>query len=653
MINTNNIFNDVSNDDLINDCSAVKTIIQRNQQILSNGNVALKPDFESNQNKALAIANLVAGVLSNQSYEEVQKKLIDDAKIIDAEYVVEESKLSDEKSQELALTAANDNMFPTFPTDPKALVPYITVAKKAVEAESMLLKTLIMVPKKYNQVLATAQEHAGLLLKAELLLAEQLKGIKTCRGMRSDIINKKLRGKLEKEIKLKNKSKKDIIMNDYKLTIRQARDIEKLTPECVEAAIEEAQIQHIVPTRALALSMLPKNPKEQREKNNFTPVIESNDKILNLPKRIKYTSLFANVGIGTYYLENMGLDCAVANEFIPERAKWHEERYKSTGCTTVCGDFTDPEVFQQVVDLHKAKECDLLLASPVCKDFSKANISQNRMKSRRTALFEDTMKFIRATLPTYVMIENVPDFLVVKPKYVRNIIGDKAIGQYLKDELESLGYIVNIGVFNAADYGTAQDRKRGIILASRNGEMWKFPKKQEYRKMLFEVIGDLPSMDAGVTDLNNPLHRTRPIPVCQKRFIEVTPTGCSAWDNSKKYKPVNADGSPSGAKFKSSFSRLRWDKPCNTITTDNESAGGMINLHPGRPLTDGTYSDSRPLSLLELIRVTGLPDDFFIPSWASNDDRLIRQVIGECFAPLHVKALLSTLPVPANDNTAS
>ena len=40
----------------------------------------------------------------------------------------------------------------------------------------------------------------------------------------------------------------------------------------------------------------------------------------------------------------------------------------------------------------------------------------------------------------------------------------------------------------------------------------------------------------------------------------------------------------------------------------------MINLYPGIPLTDGTYSDSRPLLILELIRVTGLPDDFFIPT---------------------------------------
>ena len=279
MDNINEIIINSSNDNLEGGDSTVQKSLENRKQFFSQGNTALKQEVVE-QPTASSDTSYLLPVCTNN------------AKIIDAEYIVEESELSEEKSKELALTVANDNMFPTFPTDPKALVPYITVAKKAVEAETMLLKTLVMVPKKYNQVLATAQEHAGLLLKAELLLAEQLKGIKTCRGMRSDIINKKFKGKLEKEIKLKNKSKKDVIMNDYKLTIRQARDIEKLTPECVESAIEEAQIQHIVPTRALALSSLPKSPKEQREKNNFDPIIESDDKTLELPKRIKYTSLF-------------------------------------------------------------------------------------------------------------------------------------------------------------------------------------------------------------------------------------------------------------------------------------------------------------------------------------------------------------------------
>ena len=143
--------------------------------------------------------------------------------IVDVEYTIE--------STGKELVAANDNMFPTFPSDPNALPAFITVATKAVEAETKLLNGLLMTPNKYQLALAQTQKHAALLLKAQLRLADLLKGIKTQRGMRTDLKNK-----ANKLIK----SKKEIIAKDYNLTVRQARDIEKLTKECVEAAIKEA-----------------------------------------------------------------------------------------------------------------------------------------------------------------------------------------------------------------------------------------------------------------------------------------------------------------------------------------------------------------------------------------------------------------------------
>ena len=138
------------------------------------------------------------------------------------------------------LVAANDNNFPTLPTDPNSLPSFITVATKAVEAETKLLKGLSMNPQKYKFALLQAQKHASLLLEAQVRLAELLRGIKTQRGMRTD-----LKSKANKYIK----SKKDIIAQDYNLTIRQARDIEKLTSECVKAAIFEAMLRSMWLTR--------------------------------------------------------------------------------------------------------------------------------------------------------------------------------------------------------------------------------------------------------------------------------------------------------------------------------------------------------------------------------------------------------------------
>ena len=180
-------------------------------------------------------------------------------KIIDVEYTIEQSK---------ELVSANDNKFPTLPTDPQALPSYIVFADKVLVAETKLLKGLTMNPKKYSYALKSTQAHAVLLLEAQLRLAENLRSIKPQRGLRND---------LKRNFNNKLKSKKEIIAKDYKLSRRQARDIERLTRESIDEAIKDALESGEIPTRALALSKLPKIAKDKQGKFDFTPIIEDED----------------------------------------------------------------------------------------------------------------------------------------------------------------------------------------------------------------------------------------------------------------------------------------------------------------------------------------------------------------------------------------
>ena len=568
-----------------------------------------------------------------------QNPVMDTTNIIDAEYTITSEDIPHELSASKELVAINDNNFPTIPTDPTALPKYITLAKKYIEAETKLLNGLKLTSGKYNQALKYTQDHAALLLYAELRLSEILKGIKTCRGMRTDINKKKLIPQFNKLAK----SKKEIIKQEFQLSPRQARDIERLTKESVEQAINVAFENNVIPTRALALSQLPKKEKDETGNIVFTPIEETEDKVFSSEEPLYYTSLFANVGIGTYYLHNQNINCAVANELLRDRAEWHDYIYPNADM--VQGDITDPVVYNKLVQLHKQHGCKLVLASPPCQSFSKANNSKGKASDIRTPLFRTNLDFIRDTDTDYAMIENVPDFLNAKPKQLKGLLGDLTIGEYIKQELENMGYVVNIGVYSAADYGTAQDRQRAIILAAKKElGLWKFPKKDKFRKLLFEAIGDLPSLEPGQQDPERPMHYALDLPACQIEFLKHTPTASSAWKNKKEYQPVNVDGSESCAQFKASFSRKDWNKPSNTVLTDSGSLGGMINIHPGRPLSDGTYSDCRPLSILELFRITGLPDNYPVPEKFIKNDKLIRDVIGECFAPLHVARLMTTMP---------
>lgn len=128
-----------------------------------------------------------------------------------------------------------------------------------------------------------------------------------------------------------------------------------------------------------------------------------------------------------------------------------------------------------------------------------------------------------------------------------------------------------------------------------------------------------------------------------------TPTGCSAHNNKQKWKQVNVDGSKSNAKHEQSFARKDWNKPSSTITSDCSSISENNTVHSGRPMNvkgsnEILYSGARVLSILELLKITGLPDNYPIPTWALGNDKFIREVIAECFAPRHVERLMTTLP---------
>lgn len=62
---------------------------------------------------------------------------------------------------------------------------------------------------------------------------------------------------------------------------------------------------------------------------------------------IKGTSLFSNIGIAETYLERNGIDIVVANELLPDRAKFYKFEHPKTDVIT--GDITKKEVFDEVV----------------------------------------------------------------------------------------------------------------------------------------------------------------------------------------------------------------------------------------------------------------------------------------------------------------
>lgn len=68
--------------------------------------------------------------------------------------------------------------------------------------------------------------------------------------------------------------------------------------------------------------------------------------------------------------------------------------------------------------------------------------------------------------PRYFVMENVPNLLSAEGGFFRNEI---------MELFDSMGYSLNMGILNAADYGVPQNRRRAVIIGKRDGKAPELP----------------------------------------------------------------------------------------------------------------------------------------------------------------------------------
>ncbi len=373
-------------------------------------------------------------------------------------------------------------------------------------------------------------------------------------------------------------------------------------------------------------------------------------------KIMKSMTLFANGGIGEYYLrpekDNNGNDVfplrvknVLANELIFNRCLWYQSIYPY--CNVIPGSIESPDVFNKLVELGNQEQIEFLQASPPCQKITIANNNKNKGNDPINRLVLYALDIIRQ-VPTIkrVLFENAQNWFSSCPGAVPELKG-RNIGEFLCDELRAMGFkYIHKRILNAADFGTPQNRKRSILIASKDVD-WEWPKEED-KISLKTAISHLPSLEAGeFSDI--PFHDA---PVCSPKIVEImrhTPTGKSAWENTNPlYRPTLKNGR-TPKEYCSAYSRNDWDKPCCAILMKSKSNGGMRCFHPGNykgkdENGDDIYSDARNFTIRELLIICGLPEDYPTPDFAANNDQLIRDILGESFAPQLVKRLIQTMP---------
>ena len=354
-----------------------------------------------------------------------------------------------------------------------------------------------------------------------------------------------------------------------------------------------------------------------------------------IKRRLTGISLFASAGIGETYFKDIGIDIKVANELLEKRANLYRAINPET--TVICGDITKDDVFSEIIS-SCPKEIDFLLASPPCQGMSVAgkNRNQKTMEAdERNYLITYVVKAIKTTNPTYVLVENVPALLKLKLKYAEAY---RTVLEILQYEFGN-EYEIDSMVVDASDYGVPQTRLRAIIKMNRNGTVWQWPSKKE-KITVREAIGHLPTLEAGETS-DIKWHFARNHSKDNILWMKHTPTGKSAFSNPVYY-PQKKDGTRVKG-YESSYRRIRWDSPAPTITIRNDCIASQRNVHPGRLLPDGTYSDARVLTPLELMLLNSLPANWNIPD--DTPELLIRQCIGESIPPLMLKEIVRGIEV--------
>ena len=354
-------------------------------------------------------------------------------------------------------------------------------------------------------------------------------------------------------------------------------------------------------------------------------------------------SLFANAGIGEYYLKSSGHRTVVANEMIKGRADFYKKLHPDTNM--IQGDITNSAVFEAVIRASREANVNFILATPPCQGMSIASASGRNSKNGaeidpRNYLIVKAIQAVQVLKPEYALFENVTQMLNATLTFGSEQVSIKS---YIENALGN-DYNITFAKLDAADYGIPQHRRRLFTLISKKPNIWLPPDKVSPTVSLQDSIAHLPPLESGMRS-HLPWHFVRKLPQNQVEWMKRTPTGASAFDNKKVDDRPTIIDKVSGRRrliraFNTAYKRMRWDAPAGTVTMYSGNISSQCNVHPGR--WNGSYwTDARPLTIRELSIIFGLPEDW-LDEFSEHEysEGFLRDILGEAVAPKLLQSII-------------
>jgi len=341
--------------------------------------------------------------------------------------------------------------------------------------------------------------------------------------------------------------------------------------------------------------------------------------------------MFAGAGGISCGLEQIeGFKTVLATDFNEPALKTFKYNHPDAEC--VLGDITDINIKEKVVNLSKKFKVNMIVGGPPCQGFSNKG-KKLGLADERNFLFLEYIDMVEKIKPEIFIIENVKNMVSCADGYFINEI---------VTTFKNMGYNIDYRILNASNFGVPQTRERTIIIGSKS---FKFDfddlTQEEYKKVTVrDAISDLSYLNSGEGNMvseyknnsesdyqkmlrnvnDNKLYNhkaTNHSDIALKKLALIPPEG------NKSDLPKELHGNQ---KFKTTWSRLEWDKQSPTIDTRFDTPSNGKNSHP--------YLD-RSITPREAARIQSFPDGY---RFLGRKTEICKQ-IGNAVPPLLAKAI--------------
>jgi len=264
---------------------------------------------------------------------------------------------------------------------------------------------------------------------------------------------------------------------------------------------------------------------------------------------------------------------------------------------------------------------DVVVGGPPCQGFSA--LGRRDAADARNTLWSQYAETVRRAMPSYFIMENVPQFLK-SPEF-------DLFRRSTEPGGELADYTFNAAVLNSAHFGAAQVRKRTIVIGWHRDLIFPGMPESTHLEAPVTVRDVLKGVDRTVKETQLPesyiefngkripgafkssdLHLTRKyeeisldrfshIPVGGNRFDIPDRLLSNCWRN---HKSGSADV----------MGRLHWDRPSVTIRTEFFKPEKGRYLHP---------TENRAITHYEAARIQGFPEDH---QWVGSKTAIAKQI---------------------------